>query len=187
MLSASSSFPDAASSCQSTSCVPWHCLLSSSVLWCALQNCLLLLQCFADLRAARWISGAAVTPSSPPLVPPHVGSAVPWALLFGCHVSGDKALLWHWGWLRRHSLSGRSHSWGQAGCLVKSCFNSISERGWHVALWVGVQHRLSRMLPSNPPSVCAVAEGGVSAVLLCQHPCICWGVSLWLKIESALI
>jgi len=50
-----------------------------------------------------------------------------------------------------------------------------------------VQHRLPHMLPSNPPSVCAAAEGGVPAVLLCQHPRICWGVSLLLKIEPALI
>lgn len=78
--------------------------------------------------------------ASPPLVPPNAESSAARALLFGCPILG--APLWHLEWLRRHSVSGSSHSWGQAACLVKSCFNSIPERSWRAAWWVGVKCRL---------------------------------------------
>lgn len=115
---------------------PWS-SVGSSVLLCALQHCSPLLQHCAGERGAGWISAAAVSPhASPPLVPPHAGSSVLQALLFTCPVSGDGAPLRHLEWLKRHSVSGRLLSWGQAACLNPVLIPSPSEAGRLPGEWV---------------------------------------------------
>ena len=123
----------------------------------------------------------------PPLVPPNAGSSVPQALLFGCPVLGDRALLWHLEWLRRHSVSGRSHSWGQAACLVKSCFNSILEQSWQVAWWVGVKCRLLWTAKQSSFCLRCVQEWGVCYPAPSASSHLLRGITLLMKIGSGLI
>lgn len=63
-------------------------------------------------------------------------SSVPQALLFTCPISGDRAPLRHLEWLKRHSVSGRLLSWGQAACLNPVLIPSPSEAGRLPGEWV---------------------------------------------------